>query len=198
MTSPRTVVPDTAQLKALAHPVRLQMLGMLRLDGAATASQLADRLGLNSGATSYHLRQLADAGLIEDDAERGNARDRWWRAAHRSTETANTSADPQERAVLETYLGAVVGTMIARLQESVVERPELPARWATAVDASDWAMWLTPERARELEERVHATIGEFAEGALDEADAPEGAAQFLVQFHGFPRPGTVVHREEEA
>ncbi|MGO8484742.1 winged helix-turn-helix domain-containing protein, partial [Rhizobium leguminosarum] len=55
LTAPRTisrVVPDPNALKALTHPVRLSMLGMLRIDGPATATQLAARLGLNSGATS--------------------------------------------------------------------------------------------------------------------------------------------------
>ena len=86
-----SVTPDAAGLKALAHPVRLRMLGMLRIDGPATATSLAARLGLNSGATSYHLRQLADHGFIVDDQERGNGRERWWRAAHASTRTSSDS-----------------------------------------------------------------------------------------------------------
>ncbi|MBO9578980.1 MAG: helix-turn-helix transcriptional regulator, partial [Microbacteriaceae bacterium] len=48
------ITPDPAQLKALSHPMRLRMLGLLRQDGPATAPTLAERLGLNSGATSYH------------------------------------------------------------------------------------------------------------------------------------------------
>ncbi len=58
---------------------------LLRLEGPATATQLAQQLKLNTGATSYHLRQLAEHGFIEEDHERGDARDRWWRAAHEST-----------------------------------------------------------------------------------------------------------------
>ena len=54
-----TITPDVAALRALGHPVRLRILGLLRADGPATATALAQRLGLNSGATSYHLRQLA-------------------------------------------------------------------------------------------------------------------------------------------
>ena len=61
------------------------MLMLLRLEGPATATQLAQKLKLNTGATSYHLRQLAEHGFIEDDTERGDARDRWWKAAHQST-----------------------------------------------------------------------------------------------------------------
>ena len=80
-----SIAPDPTALKALAHPVRLRMLSLLRLDGPATASGLAARLGLNSGATSYHLRQLALHGFIEQDSERGNQRERWWRSRHEMT-----------------------------------------------------------------------------------------------------------------
>nr|WP_284288313.1 helix-turn-helix domain-containing protein [Angustibacter aerolatus] len=41
----------------MAHPLRVRILGMLRSDGADTATGLANRLGLSSAATAYHLRQ---------------------------------------------------------------------------------------------------------------------------------------------
>ena len=76
-------LPDTGAYKAMAHPDRLRMLGILRFDGPSTATALAKRLGLNSGATSYHLRQLALHGLIEEAEGLGNKRDRWWQARRR-------------------------------------------------------------------------------------------------------------------
>src|SRR5690606_34588991 len=87
------IEPDAMALRALAHPQRLRMLGMLRVDGPATATSLAQRMGLNSGATSYHLRQLARHGFIVEDETRGNARDRWWRAAHESTVMRTEASD---------------------------------------------------------------------------------------------------------
>jgi DNA-binding transcriptional ArsR family regulator len=57
------VTPDPTALRALSHPVRLRMLGLLRSEGPSTASRLAERLGLNSGATSYHLRKPRPARL---------------------------------------------------------------------------------------------------------------------------------------
>ena len=71
------ITPTPLQLRALSHPVRLRMLGLLRAEGPATATGLATRLGLNSGATSYHLRQLATHGFVEDDDSRGDGRERW-------------------------------------------------------------------------------------------------------------------------
>ena len=72
-------------LKALAHPLRVRVLGLLRTYGPATATTLAGQLELSSAALSYHLRQLERFGFIVEDTERGDQRDRWWKAAHRRT-----------------------------------------------------------------------------------------------------------------
>jgi DNA-binding transcriptional ArsR family regulator len=53
------VMLDPHNLRGLAHPLRVRLLGLLRSDGSSTATRLAERLGQSSGATSYHLRQLA-------------------------------------------------------------------------------------------------------------------------------------------
>ncbi|AGW41580.1 ArsR family transcriptional regulator [Leifsonia xyli subsp. cynodontis DSM 46306] len=66
-------------LRALAHPLRVEIINELSDFGPATASQLAQRLGESSGATSYHLRQLAKHEVIVEDDERGKGRERWWK-----------------------------------------------------------------------------------------------------------------------
>ena len=98
------ITPSGAGLRALSHPTRLRMLMLLRLEGPATATQLAQQLKLNTGATSYHLRQLAEHGFIEEDHERGDARDRWWKAAHQSTRMGMTSRPEEEAEDAEAYL----------------------------------------------------------------------------------------------
>src|SRR4051794_26153986 len=82
MQSMRNVELTARQIRVLAHPLRARLLGQLRRGGSATATQLAGRLGTNTGATSYHLRQLAEVGLVEDDPDAGFGRERWWRPAH--------------------------------------------------------------------------------------------------------------------
>ena len=79
------VVLDAKGLRALAHPLRVELVNLLRKHGPSTATRLADRLGVNSGTASYHLRQLGAAGFVEEDTERGNARERWWRPVHQIT-----------------------------------------------------------------------------------------------------------------
>src|SRR6476660_9635055 len=74
--------PTRVQMWAMAHPLRLQILGLL-VEGPSTASRLGRRLGESSGSMSYHLRMLARAGAVVEDAALGNRRERWWRRPDR-------------------------------------------------------------------------------------------------------------------
>src|SRR4051794_23182232 len=78
-TPPRKVVSDGKALKALAHPLRQRMLQTLGEHGEANSTTIAKALGENTGTTSYHLRVLADAGIIEEIPERASGRERWFR-----------------------------------------------------------------------------------------------------------------------
>ncbi|TAM90800.1 MAG: ArsR family transcriptional regulator, partial [Jatrophihabitans sp.] len=62
---PRRKEMDAAALKALAHPLRVQILRVLQLRDQVSVTGLAEELGESTGATSYHLRQLARHGLVE-------------------------------------------------------------------------------------------------------------------------------------
>ena len=182
-----SITPTPEQLKALTHPVRVRMLGLLRIDGPATATTLAVRLGLNTGATSYHLRQLAQRGFVVEDTERGNGRDRWWRAAHRYTTTdTGSGTTPEERDTMDSYLQSVVVVMTERLQRSVEELPTLPEEWRPTTTYSDWVLRLTPARAQRLVEHLMAEMD-----AVDEEDA-DAAAPYVVQVSAFPYPGKVT------
>lgn len=72
-------MPSSSQdtYRVLAHPLRSRILAHLRLHGGSTAAELARALGTHTGATSYHVRVLDDAGLVEDTGL-GNAKTRVW------------------------------------------------------------------------------------------------------------------------
>lgn len=183
-----SITPSPRDLKALTHPVRVRMLGLLRTDGPATATTLALQLGLNTGATSYHLRQLAQHGFVEEDAERGNHRDRWWRASAQGTRTDSTLlVTDEDRETFDAYLQAVAVTYTGMLQRAVEERPLLPEPWRQASTLSDWGLRLTPDRARQLVDTLATLIEGWDEGP-DEA----GAEDFEVVLQAFPLPGRVA------
>ena len=180
------VTPGPEALRALAHPVRLRMLGMLRVDGPDTASGLGRRLGRNTGATSYHLRQLARHGFIEEDAERGNGRERWWRAAHASTRTPRDEAGvaPADLDARDAYLQAVATTHAELLQRAVTQQRQLPTGWREAATFSDWVLRLTPARAGELRDAMVGLLAEFVE---DDPDTPD-ALPYTVNVNAYLNP----------
>ncbi len=179
-----SVTPTAHQLRALTHPVRLRMLGYLRLDGPATATTLALRLGLNTGATSYHLRQLAQHGFVVDDEERGTGRERWWKAAHQSTRTRASGPDEDGEHGLDAYLQTVAVVYTEWLQQAMEERPLLPPEWRDASTFSDWVHRLTPRRAKAVIEAIESINAD-----VEDEDEDEDALQFVVQVNAYVRPG---------
>ncbi|MGO6855738.1 ArsR family transcriptional regulator [Rhizobium leguminosarum] len=198
VTAPRTlsrVVPDPTALKALTHPVRLRMLGMLRVDGPATATQLAARLGLNSGATSYHLRQLAQYGFIEE-APHASRRDRWWRASHELTSVPASEVEGEALDLDLAFNQAILSLQVGQMQQALEEYAELPAEWRKASTASDIIIPMTAEQAEALTKRLTDTILEAMRVAppLGELARPD-MVPFSIMLHAFPYPGRLPHRE---
>lgn len=108
-------VEDLETLKAVAHPLRVVLLGMLRNEGPATASELARRTGESSGSTSYHLRQLERYGFVRDDDEQPSGRERRWRATHDVTTIRDTM--PGAEPLLEVLRERQVTVLRAGLAE---------------------------------------------------------------------------------
>ncbi|MFD4377733.1 ArsR/SmtB family transcription factor [Streptomyces sp. NPDC058486] len=182
-----TRVLDPRSLRGLAHPLRIQLLRSLRHQGPATASQLAERLGESSGATSYHLRQLAAHGFVEDDPSLGKGRERWWTAAQQGIswdESLHADPDPQVRGAADLLLHETATNHTQELSTWIATRQDWPA-WAGASDLSDFTLRLPPAAARELGERLHALIDEYRDSPASEA--PD-AARVRLHLHTFPQP----------
>ncbi|GGY96942.1 ArsR/SmtB family transcription factor [Streptomyces nitrosporeus] len=176
-------------LRGLAHPLRIRLLSTLREFGPATASGLAERLGESSGATSYHLRQLAAYGFVEDDPARGKGRERWWKAAHEGTVFGSTTeftdhADPEVRGAMGVVLHEVASLHAQELNTWLGTQHEWPDTWRRGSDLSDFKTRLTPELALELAEEVHSLVESYRERV---PEGTEGSAMVRTHFHMFPR-----------
>lgn len=192
MPSRRIAHLSADQLRTLAHPLRMRLLALLRLEGPATATQLARRLDSDSGKTSYHLRQLAHAGLVAEDEERGNRRDRWWQALHDSTQwnPADHLDDPDTTAATEWIAGHVVRQHAEWAETYVHAQHSWSPEWIDASTLSDYLLELTPARLRELVEEVGAVIERYRAEA-DLADTGD-RERVSVVFYGFPNPDPLL------
>ncbi len=180
---------DARTLRSLAHPLRIRLLNTLREFGPATASKLGERLGESSGATSYHLRQLAEAELVEDAPELGKGRERWWRAVHEGAmfESADFlgHADPEVRGAIGVVMHEVATTHAQELNTWLGTMSEWPQEWRQSSDMSDFKVRLTPELARELSAKLHAVVESYRDAVPEDT---EGSAVVRTHLHTFPRP----------
>ena len=176
-------VATGAQLQALAHPVRMRLIAALRR-GPATATQLAQELGESSGSTSYHLRVLGRAGIIEEDVTMQRGRERWWRRPEESLLLPSGSDEPDERAAELRLRSYFVERDDDALRRFVDGETELPAEWRESAFIGNWTVWLTPEEANELGARIVAMLEPYRarEGR------PESARRLLATYRALPGP----------
>ncbi|MEU3343496.1 helix-turn-helix domain-containing protein [Streptomyces sp. NPDC006700] len=178
---------DARSLRGLAHPLRMRLLTTLRRGGPATASQLAAKLGESSGATSYHLRQLAAHGFVEDAPEHGKGRERWWRAAHGGVsfdETLLKDPDPEVRGAADLFLHELASTRTRELSTWLGTRHDWSEAWTRASDMSDWTLRLTPELALGLIGKMHELLETYR--ALAPEDGTPDTEMVRVHTHLFP------------
>ncbi len=186
----RQVRLSSPQLRCLANTTRSRLLSALRLDGPATSAALAQRLNTNTGVSSYHLRRLADVGLIVEDPERGRGRERVWQAAHDVTHWIETDFDddPDDRAARDWLVGHHHRLVTRWRDEWLATRHEWPRKWREAASSGD--MWLrtSPERAAAMVAELEAVIERYVEEARREADAQtaEETADVMVLLDVFP------------
>jgi DNA-binding transcriptional ArsR family regulator len=183
----RRVTLDSAQLRCLAHPLRSRLLSALRLDGPSTSARLAARLATNTGATSYHLRQLADAGLVEEDPDRGTARERWWRAAHDITSYVDTDfdADPDDRAAAEWLVGHHARQKTRWRDDYLESRAQWPAEWRAAASLGDVRLRLTADQLARLTEELYDVLRRYDELPVED-DAEGDTEQVMILLDAFP------------
>lgn len=192
-----SVVLDAKGLRALAHPVRVQLVGLLGKYGPSTATRLAERLGVNSGTASYHLRQLGAAGFVEEDTERGNARERWWRSVHRTIWFSDPELTEQEPEAALAYQQSVAAIHTLRTQQTLNGLQTMDRPWRNAFDMSDWALRLTPEETAALYEELAEVVARYRRDTPEAAaSAPEGAERVGVITHILPELNTSVPEPE--
>jgi DNA-binding transcriptional ArsR family regulator len=142
---------------AMAHPLRLQILGLL-VDGPSTASRLGRRLGESSGSVSYHLRVLADAGAIVEEPDLGTRRERWWRRQEPLFIALPTEGDLEARAIAARMHGIVFARDEEARRRFVTH--DIGAAWRAASVVGNWFVDLTPDEASALGERLLEIIRE--------------------------------------
>jgi len=183
---PRRRLTDPLAMRALAHPLRATLLELLTREGSLTATRASELTGESPANCSFHLRQLAKYGFVEETGE-GKGRERPWRPVSISHQW--DAADGSEPAA--THLRSfVVRRDLERLWEWFGAQGSYDPAWRDAALVSDWILYLTEDEFRELGEEMARVASRFLERTADPALRPEGARPVAALAYTFPIPPT--------
>jgi DNA-binding transcriptional ArsR family regulator len=181
-------ITDARTMRALAHPLRVQLLDMVRRDGEITATRAAELLGESPGNMSWHLQTLAKYGFVEE-AGQGRGRSRPWRATSDSRSFETGMTDPELAAAGDALERTFLARVIEQLREWWSQRLTYPEQWRRAAFVSDGVAYLTPQELTEVMEEIIEIHRRFDD--RDDLDKrPEGALPVRLYAHAHPLPPT--------
>jgi DNA-binding transcriptional ArsR family regulator len=179
----RPTIRDPGIMRALAHPARLTIMQHLSGGRVATATECAQVCGLSPSATSYHLRALAKAGLIEEAPSRGDGRERVWRSPMAQFDIGAERGAPEDVHLAERELvEAVLAQQAAQVRRWLDVAKDEPEEWYTVSVMHQTQLTLTPAELAELNEAVFALMTPYRE----RTEPPEGARRVSVAYRALP------------
>ncbi|MFE4533999.1 ArsR/SmtB family transcription factor [Streptomyces scopuliridis] len=189
-TEPRRIT-DLGTLKAFGHPLRMKLYRALYIARTATASQLADQVDEAVSLVSYHLRKLADHGLIEEAEPQGkDGRERWWRPASQGLSFHDADFhDAPEEAATHAALVRMSFEQRADLYRGYLDtQSALGADWRSAAFSNEYLAPLTASELAELSDELHQLVKKYeaAGRAAEDAGDTEGRKNVALHLYGFP------------
>ena len=176
---------DTAVMRAMAHPARLALLEHLRNGGPATATECAGVVGLSPSATSYHLRALARAGLVETAPGRGDGRERLWRiTAGRYAVTEVADLAPEGREAYHALLESLLAWDDVRIRRYLSQLDAEPPEWQDAAFFMDSTLQVTAEELTSLGQAVYELLERYRKDRR--TDPPPGTRAVSVAVRALP------------
>ena len=184
---PHLEVRDPKIMRALAHPLRMQLIEAIgQCDtGTLTATQASELLGESPANCAFHLRTLAKYGFVEE-AGGGRGRERPWRLRFRGIELVPPWQDEESRLAAGAAASIWIERWMARARERLMRVLGYPAQWQEAAIASESAVYLTAREAKDLSEAMHRLLGPYRERWHDAALRPPGSLPHEVLVFGYP------------
>jgi DNA-binding transcriptional ArsR family regulator len=153
-------ITDARTLRALAHPVRIALFEELALGGAMTATEVGERIGESATTCSFHLRQLAKYGFVEE-AGGGTGRSRPWRLTSIGMSFA-PGGDPEAQIASDAVVRMFRERQFARYDEWRTTKGSYPRQWQEAAINSQYLFYLTAEELEQLGHEVHDLLSRWS------------------------------------
>jgi hypothetical protein len=163
----------------------MSLVGLLRQRGPLTATQAGELIGESPASCSFHLRQLAKYGLVEE-AGGGRGRERPWRATALFTKWSSMAATPEYAAAVADLRAFLAQRYFDNLMRWLdVDRGE-PPEWQEAAVFGDAILYLTADELKRFGEALDALVEPFVERVADPSRRPEGSRFVTFVKLAFP------------
>ena len=171
---------DAKAMRALAHPVRLALLEALADAGTLTATEAGEKVGESPANASFHLRQLAKYGFVEE-AEGGTGRKRPWKLRHLGMSFTDVHEDPETATAARTLDRVLRDRYLARARQAFEDRQSLPEQWRAVTGMNQMGLYLTPEELKAIDEEiVELLFKRYADRRTPSDEHPEGAERVEI------------------
>lgn len=179
-------VTDTQTLRALAHPVRVALLEAIMIEGQLTATEAGHRIGESPTTCSFHLRQLAKYGFVEE-AGGGKGRARPWRLTSIGVRFGSSDDDPESQIAAGALARLLRERQLGRYETWRETKSSYPKEWRDAAHDSEFMLHLTADELEELnEELANLLIPRFQDRVLDPSRRPQGSVPVEVLLFSYP------------
>jgi DNA-binding transcriptional ArsR family regulator len=179
------LVSDPREIHALAHPVRLAILDVLRDREEATATDCAAVVGESVQSCAYHLRTLSKLGVVET-APSNDRRKRLWRLRYAGFSVPKqTAASPMFKEAWAALRGRVVERDIRVLRDFIENEDAFTPAQHRASTIRNLTLQATPEELERLADEVSDLLRRYARD--EKSDRPQGAERMHVAFWVIPR-----------
>jgi DNA-binding transcriptional ArsR family regulator len=165
---------DPRAMRAMAHPVRLALMEALNDAGTLTATEAAERVGESPSNCSFHLRQLAKYGFVEE-AEGGTGRQRPWRTVRTGFSMTDVHEDPETALAAHTLARVVQERWLERARVGLAQRSGLPDEWRLVTGVDQFTLYVTPEEMKAFNDEMLERLDRYRERIADPSKRPEGS-----------------------
>jgi DNA-binding transcriptional ArsR family regulator len=184
-------ITDPMTMRALTHPVRLALLEALALEGPLTATQAGELIGESPTTCSFHFRQLAKYGFVEE-AGIGPGRQRHWKRVDVWMNFTDTSDDPEANIAAKGLERLLFERSIARIRRFYDTKANLPKVWQEASDSTQAVIYATPEEMREVNTQLLSILQKFHPRLENHSLRPDNAMPVELLVFAFPMHGPSV------
>jgi predicted ArsR family transcriptional regulator len=181
----RRELSDPRTMRALTHPVRLALLQALELEGPLTATQAGELIGEPPNTCSFHFRQLARYGFVEE-AGPAPGRSRPWRLTTHRMHFTDLHEDPETAVAARGLDRMLRERYFERLAAFYESRSGYPPAWQETTGGSQALLHVTPGELKSIDEQIMAVLEPYIDRGASPASRPADSLPIEVLLFAYP------------